>query len=80
MEANKGDTSRPLHPACKRCGWRMGGVDSWDGKACRCGKAAPAMAGVPAPSGPLSLTVDERRMIREAHEERWREERAANGS
>jgi hypothetical protein len=26
------------HPMCTRCGWRMGGLDSWDGARCRCGK------------------------------------------
>lgn len=26
-----------LHPFCKVCGWRKGGSDSWDGKACKCG-------------------------------------------
>jgi hypothetical protein len=27
----------PLHPACHKCGWRMGGVDSWNGSTCKCG-------------------------------------------
>jgi hypothetical protein len=27
------------HPMCTRCGWRMGGLDSWDGARCRCGKS-----------------------------------------
>jgi len=27
-----------LHPFCRRCGWRKGGRDSWDGEACRCGE------------------------------------------
>jgi hypothetical protein len=27
----------PLHPGCTKCGWRMGGVDSWNGNACKCG-------------------------------------------
>jgi len=26
-----------LHPFCWVCGWRKGGPDSWDGKACKCG-------------------------------------------
>lgn len=25
------------HRFCKVCGWRQGGIDSWDGKACKCG-------------------------------------------
>lgn len=31
----------PLHPLCERCGWRKGGVDSWDGKGCKCGHQSP---------------------------------------
>lgn len=27
-------------PFCRRCGWRKGGVDSWDGAACKCGNRA----------------------------------------
>lgn len=26
-----------LYPFCSICGWRRGGQDSWDGKACKCG-------------------------------------------
>lgn len=29
-------------PICHVCGWRKGGVDSWDGKACKCGLSEPA--------------------------------------
>lgn len=29
-----------LHPYCNVCGWRKGGIDSWDGKACKCGHFA----------------------------------------
>lgn len=32
-----------LHPFCKICGWRKGGPDSWDGKACKCGHSEPPM-------------------------------------
>jgi hypothetical protein len=32
-----------LHPMCNECGWRKGGVDSWNGRACKCGFAAPPM-------------------------------------
>jgi len=34
---------QPLHPFCNVCGWRKGGVDSWNGRACRCGHSEPAM-------------------------------------
>ena len=30
-----------LHPFCRVCSWRKGGVDSWDGKACKCKLRAP---------------------------------------
>jgi hypothetical protein len=26
-----------IHPFCNICGWRKGGPDSWDGRACKCG-------------------------------------------
>lgn len=29
--------TKRLHPFCRKCGWRRGGVDSWDGRACKCG-------------------------------------------
>lgn len=32
-----------LHPYCQVCGWRKGGVDSWDGKACKCRHSEPPM-------------------------------------
>lgn len=31
------------HPFCTICGWRKGGVDSWDGERCKCGMSAPAL-------------------------------------
>lgn len=34
---------KPKHPFCHVCGWRKGGVDSWDGRACKCGLSEPAM-------------------------------------
>lgn len=37
-----------IHPFCKGCGWRQGGVDSWDGKACKCGITALAIQMIPA--------------------------------
>lgn len=24
-------------PMCNTCGWHKGGLDSWDGRACKCG-------------------------------------------
>jgi len=36
-------THQFVHPFCKACGWRKGGVDSWDGQACKCGLSEPAM-------------------------------------
>ena len=35
-----------LHPYCQKCGWRKGGVDSWDGKACKCKEYAPPIVPV----------------------------------
>lgn len=26
-----------LHPFCNTCGWRKGGLDSWNGSSCKCG-------------------------------------------
>jgi hypothetical protein len=36
-----------LHPFCERCGWRKGGVDSWNGHACKCGWYEPPMRRIP---------------------------------
>lgn len=33
-----------FYPMCRACGWSMGGLDSWDGHRCKCGKSA---AGIP---------------------------------
>lgn len=33
----------PLHPLCRRCGWAMGGLGSWNGTACKCGHQSPPM-------------------------------------
>jgi len=30
-----------LHPLCKSCGWAKGGVDSWNGHACKCKLSEP---------------------------------------
>lgn len=35
-----------VHPYCKACGWRKGGVDSWDGFNCKCGFSEPAITNV----------------------------------
>lgn len=43
-----------LHPFCKGCGWRKGGVDSWDGRACKCGHSDAPIQLIPA-------SVDEHR-------------------
>ena len=40
------DTARAilkLHPMCSACGWRKGGADSWNGKACKCGRWEPPL-------------------------------------
>lgn len=37
------NTLKPLHPWCDRCGWRKGGVDSWNGRACKCGQSLPPL-------------------------------------
>lgn len=45
--------SLPLHEFCVVCGWRKGGLDSWDGRACKCGLRGPLMCNVcggPAPA------------------------------
>lgn len=34
---------RLQHPYCQTCGWRKGGVDSWNGDTCKCGHSAPAI-------------------------------------
>lgn len=33
-----------LSPFCHKCGWRKGGPDSWNGRACKCGMSAPPLA------------------------------------
>jgi hypothetical protein len=35
-----------LRPLCEVCGWRKGGMGSWDGKGCKCGHSEPP---IPAP-------------------------------
>lgn len=43
---------KPFHPFCKVCGWRKGGRDSWDGKACKCGHYEPSIEPIPDPVPP----------------------------
>ena len=33
-----------LHPYCNDCGWRKGGLDSWNGVTCKCGHVAPTFS------------------------------------
>ena len=37
------DKPQATHPYCQICGWRKGGMDSWDGKSCKCGDWEPAL-------------------------------------
>lgn len=30
----------PQYVLCRTCGWRQGGLDSWNGRACKCGHAS----------------------------------------
>ena len=32
-----------MHPFCNDCGWRKGGLDSWNGVTCKCGHVAPTL-------------------------------------
>lgn len=38
-----GIPTEPLRPWCKDCGWRKGGIDSWDGSRCKCGHSEPPL-------------------------------------
>ena len=31
------------YPFCNECGWRKGGIDSWNGHSCKCGHTAPSV-------------------------------------
>lgn len=35
------DAPKTVHPLCNECGWRKGGVDSWDGNSCKCKHSEP---------------------------------------
>lgn len=53
MSAQHTPWPRTLHPYCQACGWRKGGPDSWDGKACKCGHREPSIeTRMPAPMRP----------------------------
>ncbi len=41
--ATTNDSPKVLHPYCNVCGWRKGGVDSWNGFACKCGFSDPVI-------------------------------------
>lgn len=56
---------KPLHPFCNVCGWRKGGLDSWDGRRCKCGLSEPAF---PEPSEvtpiqPTGMTVEQKTQL-----------------
>jgi hypothetical protein len=34
------DKQLALRPVCQSCGWRKGGLDSWNGTVCKCGHSA----------------------------------------
>jgi hypothetical protein len=48
---------KPKHPWCRKCGWRKGGVDSWNGKTCKCGDYAPPLPDEPATVTPISKPI-----------------------
>jgi hypothetical protein len=38
--AGLSETDMSLTPMCNACGWRKGGLDSWDGQSCKCGHSS----------------------------------------
>ena len=38
---NLSEKELSLTPMCNICGWRKGGLDSWNGGACKCGNSSP---------------------------------------
>lgn len=42
----KTEAPQPFRPFCKSCGWRKGGIDSWNGVACKCGFNEPPICRV----------------------------------
>jgi hypothetical protein len=61
MDTKHTPTPWKLHPFCNRCGWRKGGVDSWNGRACKCGHSEP-----PLPEQPATVTDIQTRAIERA--------------
>ena len=35
-----------LYPFCNTCGWRKGGIDSWDGARCKCGQMSAPLPSI----------------------------------
>ncbi len=33
-------SAQVFYPSCNKCGWRKGGLHSWNGRACKCGHTA----------------------------------------
>jgi hypothetical protein len=65
MSTESKQEPKRLHPWCKTCGWRKGGVDSWNGRACKCGHSEP-----PLPNEPASIAhIGERTALSRARGE-----------
>jgi hypothetical protein len=41
LTAGLSEKELSLTPMCNICGWRKGGLDSWNGRACKCGHSSP---------------------------------------
>lgn len=43
LDLARGLSDRQLDstPMCRECGWAQGGLDSWNGRACKCGLSSP---------------------------------------
>jgi hypothetical protein len=33
--------THPIHPFCRKCSWRKGGIGAWNDKGCKCGHYEP---------------------------------------
>lgn len=42
-QARESLNPKQFRPFCKDCGWRKGGIDSWNGAACKCGHNEPVI-------------------------------------
>lgn len=40
LNAGLSEKELSLTPMCNTCGWRKGGLDSWNGRACKCGQSS----------------------------------------